>query len=164
MAGQPVKKKVYLETSVVSYLTARPSRDLIRAARQQITREWWDARKGDFDLFVSQIVVDEATAGDPEAAELRAQLLADLPRLAITDMAVELARELIRQQALPDTAVEDALHIALAAVHGMDFLLTWNCSHIANAEMMGPIRSAILRAGFEGPWICTPEEMLGEWE
>ena len=158
-----MSKRVYLETTIASYLTARPSRDLIRAAHQQMTRQWWETRRTDFELFVSQSVVDEAAAGDAEAAERRQRLLAPVPRLAINDEAVALAKELIRQHALPEEAVEDALHIALAAVHGMDFLLTWNCSHIANAERMAAIRSTIASAGYECPWICTPEEMLGEW-
>jgi len=159
-----VKRRVYLETSIAGYLTSRPSRDLIRAARQQMTREWWDARRGDFEIFVSQAVVDEARGGDADAAVERLRLLEDVPRLAVNDAAVALAKELIAQHALPAKAVEDALHIALAAVHGMDFLLTWNCSHIANAERAEAVRSTVLGAGYECPWICTPEEMLGEWE
>jgi len=155
-------KQVYLETTVVSYLTARSSRDLVRAARQQITREWWETRRGDFGLYVSQIVADEAADGDPEAAALRLKELVGIPRLVISEEATELARELIIQHALPQDALEDALHIALASVHGMDFLLTWNCSHIANAEMMESIRSAVESAGYKCPTICTPEEMLGD--
>ena len=157
-------KRVYLETTIVSYLTARPSRDLIRAARQQMTREWWDTRRNDFEFCVSQVVVDEARQGDTEAAELRLNLLAGVPRLAINEAATDLARELITQHALPQEAVEDALHIALASVHGIDYLLTWNCSHIANAELVGAIRSTVESAGYECPVICTPEEMLGDWE
>jgi hypothetical protein len=159
-----MKKRVYLETTIVSYLTARPSRDLIRAARQQMTSEWWTARRSEFDLYVSQVVVDEASAGDREMAESRLRLLAGLPRVKITDEVVALTADLLRAHALPQKAAEDALHIALATVHGMDFLLTWNCAHIANAEMIPAIRATILAAGYECPEICTPEGMLGAWE
>jgi hypothetical protein len=159
-----MKQCVYLETTIVSYVTARPTRDLIRAARQEITRQWWDVRRNDFELHVSQVVVDEIGRGDPEAAESRLALVADIPRLEINEPATELARALLDEGALPRRAVEDALHIALSAVHGMDFLLTWNCSHIANAEMMGAIQSTIRACGYEPPLVCTPEEMLGDWE
>jgi len=159
-----MKPRVYLEATIVSYLAARPTRDLIRAARQEITREWWDVRRNDFELYVSQIVVDEAGRGDPQAAGVRLGLMAGVPRLRINEPATDLARALLDQRAVPREAVEDALHIALSAVHGMDFLLTWNCSHIANAEMIGAIQNAIRSCGYEGPLICTPEEMLGDWE
>jgi len=159
-----MRKRIYIETTIASYLTARPSRDLVRAARQQMTSEWWDVRRAEFDLHVSQVVVDEAAGGDPEAAELRLHLLVGVPRVAITEEVEALAASLLHTHALPEKAAEDALHIALATVHGMDFLLTWNCAHIANAEMMPAIRSTILAAGYACPEICTPEEMLGAWE
>jgi len=157
------KRKLYLETTIVSYLTARSSRDLIRVARQEITREWWESRRSDFDCHVSQLVVDETGKGDVEATERRIGLLAGLPRLELNEMVTDLARALLDQHALPKKAVEDALHIALASVHGMDFLLTWNCSHIANAEMMGTIQAAIRSRGYDSPVTCTAEELLGDW-
>jgi predicted nucleic acid-binding protein len=156
-----MNSKVYLETTVVSYLMARPSRDIVRAAEQEVTREWWSRRKV-FDLYVSQLVVDEAAAGDPAAAAQRLQALRGVPLLAMTGDAESLGRNLLRDAALPAKAAIDALHIALAAVHGMDYLLTWNCSHIANATMRGKIEAVCRNAGFEPPVICTPMELIEE--
>lgn len=157
------RRNVYLETTVVSYLTARSSRDLIRVARQQITQEWWESRRNDFDCYVSQVVADEAGKGDVQAAKRRLELLVGLPRLELNEMVTDLATALLDQHALPRKAAEDALHIALASVHGMDFLLTWNCAHIANAEMFGAIQATIHSGGYASPVICTPEELMGEW-
>ena len=156
------KKRVYLETTVVSYLTARPSRDVVVAGKQEITRQWWQKRKDDFHLYVSQIVADEAGKGDPDAVKRRRAVLVGVPRLDVIDAVVELAEELVAQDAVPKSKPEDALHIALAAVHGMDFLITWNCSHIANAERMETIESVIEACGYYSPRICTPDELLGE--
>jgi hypothetical protein len=156
------RRKVYVETTVISYLSAWPSRDLIRAAHQQITRDWWEHRRRHFDLYVSQNVIDEVGRGDPDAAQRRNDLIADVPLLGLTETATRLARELLRKRALPAKAVEDSLHIAISAAHGMDFLLTWNCTHIANAEMMGAIALVIRSFGLEMPLICTPEELMGD--
>lgn len=155
-----MKPPVYLETTIPSYLTAWPSRDLIMAAHQQLTREWWDGRRADFDLFVSQFVLDEAGLGDPEAAKRRLELVAPLPLLGPTEDVYELAGQLIKHVPLPPKAGTDALHIAIAAVNGMDFLLTWNCTHIANAEFRENIETICRLAGFESPVICTPVELL----
>ena len=124
-----MKPRVYLETTIISYLTARPSRDLITAAHQQITQQWWQTRRAHFDLFVSPPVIQEAQAGDPEAAARRIAGLQDIPLLTLSAEAAGLAQALIAQGPLPDTAVVDALHIAIAAVNGMHYLLTWNCTH-----------------------------------
>jgi hypothetical protein len=156
-----MKQRVYLETTIVSYLTARPSRDLILAAHQQVTRQWWDERRADFDLYVSQLVLDEAGRGDPEAAKRRVELLVGVASLQATDQVKGLARELLQTHALPREALEDALHIALAAASGMDFLLTWNCRHIANAETAPAIRATIEHSGYDPPVICTPDELMG---
>ncbi len=156
-----MKQRVYLETTIVSYLTARPSRDLILAAHQEVTRQWWERRRADFEVYVSQLVLDEAGRGDPEAANRRVSLLAGMARLQMTDQAAGLARELIRAHALPREGIEDALHIAVAAVNGMDLLLTWNCRHIANAELAPAIRATIERSGYDPPIICTPDELSG---
>jgi predicted nucleic acid-binding protein len=153
--------KVYIETSVVSYLTARPSRDLIVVAHQQLTQEWWDKRRPNFDLFISQLVIGEASAGDPQAAQQRLQALASIPLLALTPDARDLARELLSNGPLPQKAAEDALHIAVAAVHGIDYLLTWNCKHIANAEIMRKVAQICRANGYEPPVTCTPEELMG---
>lgn len=156
-----LKARLYLETTVPSYLTAWPSRDLIRASHQQITREWWERRRADFEVFISQLVLDEAGAGDPAAARERLAALQDLPQLDITDDVVVLAGALVTSLALPAKASTDAAHIALAAVHGMHFLLTWNCTHIANAEMAVTIARVCREHGFTAPVICTPEELMG---
>ncbi|NJL27346.1 MAG: type II toxin-antitoxin system VapC family toxin [Thermoanaerobaculia bacterium] len=156
-----MNSKVYLETTIVSYLTARPSRDIVRAAEQEVTREWWKSREI-FDLYVSELVIDEAAAGDPEAAAQRLEALRGLPMLGMTRDAESLGRDLVRQAALPAKAAIDALHIALAAVHGMNYLLTWNCTHIANATMRGKIEKVCRAAGFEPSVICTPMELIEE--
>ena len=153
--------KVYLETSFVSYLAAWPSRDLIVASHQQITHEWWRKRRSAFDLYVSRLVIDEASAGDEEAARRRREIVKGLRLLQLTDAATELAREFVSQGIFPQTSLEDALHVALASAHGMDFLLTWNCRHIANAEISKAVIAACESKGYEVPRICTPEELMG---
>ena len=153
---------VYLETSVVGYATSRLSRDLVVAAHQQITREWFASRTQRYELFVSQLVVSEASGGDEEAARERAAFLQGIPRLGITGAAGQLAARLVETGAVPRKAAEDALHIAVAAVHGVDYLLTWNCKHIANAAMRQAIESVCREAGYEPPVICTPEELMND--
>jgi predicted nucleic acid-binding protein len=157
-----MKPRVYLETTIPSYLTAWPSRDLVRAAHQQITREWWDKRRTQFELYISQAVVHECQAGDPTAAAERLAVLQDLPLLEQTQEATQLAQALLDQVPLPERATVDALHVAIAAVHGMDYLLTWNCTHIANATLRAPIESVCRASGREPPAICTPDELLAE--
>ena len=154
--------RVYVETTVVSYLTARPSRDLIIAARQELTREWWERRRSDFDLFISQFVIDEAGDGDAEAADRRLAALAGLPLVQMSESAAELAEALVLEGILPPQSATDALHIALTTVHDIDVLLTWNCRHLANGEMLGAVGRLIRSRGYEAPIICTPEELMGE--
>ena len=156
------KPKVYLETTFVSYLTAWPSRDVIMHGRQQVTREWWQKRRQEFDLYTSQLVVREASAGDPEAARERLQVLATMTALALTADAEALAGRLLQTGSLPAKATEDALHIAIAATHSIDYLLTWNCSHLANATMRPRLEAPCRAAGQQPPIICTPDELLGE--
>jgi predicted nucleic acid-binding protein len=155
-------RRVYLETSIVSYLVARPSRDLVTAARQQLTHDWWARRRPAFDVCVSALVVAEAAAGDRDAAERRAQLIRDLPSLAIPDEAIALAQAPIASVGLPARAAADALHISVAACHGIDYLLTWNSTHIANAEFRPRIEQACRDNGFEPPVLCTPDELMGD--
>lgn len=157
-----MKKRVYLETTIVSYLTSRPSRDLVTAAHQQVTREWWEDRRHAFELYVSQYVIKEAGEGDSVVAERRRHFLDDLPLLETTAATVDLAESLIRAHALPRRAAVDALHLAIASVCEMDILLTWNCRHLANAERALPIAEAIRAEGYRPPVICTPEELMGE--
>lgn len=151
--------RVYIETTVVSYLTAWPSRDLVIAAHQQLTQEWWRTRKADYELCSSQLVLEEASAGDAQAAQQRLEVIQTMTVLGITAEAIALANELIQAGALPAKAEGDALHIAVAAVHGVPFLLTWNCRHLANAAMRPFIDSTCARSGYKAPIICTPEEL-----
>jgi PIN domain len=153
-----VRPRVYLETSVLSYLTAWPSRDVVRIAHQQITAEWWAAREA-FELFVSDVVLDEIRHGDAGAAERRIEASTGLVVLTTTPSAENLAASLLSAAALPAKAALDALHVANAAVHGMHFLLTWNCAHIANAAMRPRIETVCRSGGYEPPIICTPEEL-----
>ncbi|MFC1643249.1 type II toxin-antitoxin system VapC family toxin [Myxococcota bacterium] len=153
--------RIYVETTIVSYLVAHPSRDLVVAALQQITRDWWDTRDA-FDLYVSQLVLDEASAGDADAAARRLVALREATLLQTTGEAASLAQALVQSGGLPPKAAADALHIAVAASHGLDYLLTWNCTHIANATMRGRIESTCRTVGFEPPVICTPVELVEE--
>jgi predicted nucleic acid-binding protein len=153
-----VRPRVYIETSVLSYLTALPSRDLVRAAHQQITAEWWTSRET-FDLYVSDAVLAEAGRGDASAVARRLAAVEGLEVLSATPEAQVLARALLSAAALPSKAAIDAAHVAIAAVHGMNVLLTWNCAHIANALMRPRIERVCRDGGFEPPIICTPEEL-----
>lgn len=154
-----MKPSVYIETTIPSYLTAWPSRDLIRAANQQATREWWEHRAR-YELFVSTLVILECQRGDPTAAADRLAALDGIPLLEETDEALALTDALLREVRIPPRAASDATHIAAAAIHGMDYLLTWNCTHMANA-MLRPTIEAVCRAfGCEPPIICTPLELM----
>jgi hypothetical protein len=153
--------KLYIETSVVSYLTAQGSRDLVLAAHQEVTRTWWASRDG-YDLYVSQFVLDEAAAGDSEAAGRRLEVLREMPLLNASTEVLGLAGRLLAERGMPAKARIDALHVATAAVHGMDYLLSWNCKHIANATLRTRIESICRTAGFEPPVICTPLELVEE--
>ncbi|WP_295882873.1 type II toxin-antitoxin system VapC family toxin [uncultured Thiohalocapsa sp.] len=153
---------VYIETSFVSVLTARPSRDLMAAANQAASAEWWDKRRGAFDLVVSEFVVAEAERGNPDAARRRLDLIAGLPSLRTDAQAASLQAALIADGAMPESASVDAFHIALAAVNGMNYILTWNCRHIANAAMRPHIERVCRDHGFEPPVICTPIELMEE--
>jgi hypothetical protein len=155
-----MRQRVYIETTIVSYLTARPSRDLIITAHQQITQEWWQTQRDKFDLFVSQLVIREVSVGDEEVARRRVETLEGVPLLELNQEALALAEDLIARGPLPRKAAEDALHIAIATVHGMDYLLTWNCKHIANAKMRSQIESICRFRGYEPSIICTAEELL----
>jgi hypothetical protein len=157
-----MKPRVYLETTIPSYLTAWPSRDLVRAAHQQITRDWWDRRRAEFELYISQVVLRECQAGDATAAAERLKILQNLPLLEQTEEATRLAQALVDRVPLPERAAVDALHVAIATVHGVDYLLTWNCTHIANATLRDPIESVCRENGYEPPAICTPDELLAE--
>lgn len=151
---------VYVETSVVSYLTARPSRDVVVAAYQEVTREWWGGAPKRFVLYASALVMSESRTGDPEAARARLEILATLPLLDATGPAVELTGKLLDRGAVPRNAAEDAAHIAIAAANGVDYLVTWNFRHIANAAVRSRIEDVCRRSGYRPPVICTPNELL----
>lgn len=156
-----MKPRVYLETTVISYLTARRSRDVVQVAHQEITQQWWETRRHDFDLYVSQVVVREAGLGDPDAAARRLAAIEDIQLLDVTVEVDELAEALVTEGPLPEKAGDDAIHLALAAVHEMAYLLTWNCTHLANAEMMAAVRRVLEGRGYTAPEVCVPEELLG---
>jgi hypothetical protein len=134
-----VSERVYIETSILGYLTARPSRDIITAANIEITREWWNTRRGDFQLYSSQAVVKETAQGDAEIASQRLEILAHISLLDLNQSVLDLAEQFLGRGNLPAKADVDAVHIAVATVHGMDYLLTWNCKHIANAQIQGKL-------------------------
>lgn len=151
---------VYLETTIIGYLTSRPSRELIVAAHQQLTRDWWDLHRTSYELFVSEAVVAECSAGDPQAAQERLDRLSGLPILDVSETAERLADQLVRGIPLPARANIDALHVALATVNGIDYVLTWNCTHIANAALQHKIEAVCRSAGYNPPIICTPEQLM----
>jgi len=154
-----MKPTVYLETTVVSYLTAWPSRDLVRAGQQQTTRDWWDQRER-YELFISELVVSEAEAGDATAAAARMAILDALPVLRITPEADTLAEALVAKLTIPPSALRDAVHVAVAATNGMQYLLTWNCRHLANLHQRARIEQVCRDAGYAPPLIGTPNELL----
>lgn len=156
-----MKPRVYLETTIVSYLTSRRSRSLVGAAHQQLTIDWWEKQRTAFNLVVSELVLREAAAGDPEAASRRLEALAGIPRLALTEEALALAAEFVDRKIIPRKAAEDGLHISVATLHGVDYLLTWNCAHIANPVIQVRLARVLAAKGLFLPFICTPEELLG---
>jgi hypothetical protein len=152
---------VYIETSVVSYFTSRPSRDLIIAARQQLTHEWWENYLPQAEAFISTLIIQESEMGDMEAAKSRLDAISDLPVLELTEQVFELAKSLVETGPIPEEYFEDALHIAVAAVNGIHFLITWNCHHINNPHMRPEIVRVVESFGLECPVICTPDEYMG---
>jgi len=155
-------QRVYVETSIVSYLTARPARDLLAAAWQNASTTWWESRRRRFALYTSQLVVEEASQGDREAARRRLEILKGIPHLDISSPVTRLATALLTAGALPNKATDDAMHVAMAAYHEVDYLLTWNCRHIDNAELKPLMRSVCVAHGCSFPEICTPLELMGE--
>ena len=154
-----MKPRVYLETTVVSYLVGRLSRDVIVLGNQELTREWWANKRDDYDFFISEAVVAEIAVGDAELVRQRLAIAERVKLLAVTEEAERLAPLLLRGAGLAPNAQTDALHMALATVHGMDYLLSWNCSHIANAAIRRAIERQCRASGYEPPVICTPQEL-----
>ncbi len=153
--------KIYIETSIVSYLTARPSNNLIAAAWQKETIDWWEKQKDRFELYISEVVIEEASRGDESAASKRLVALEDIEVLELNNASIELSKALISEGGIPKKALDDALHVAIASIHKMDFLLTWNCRHIDNAEMKPKIRHIIEQHDYHCPEIATPIELMG---
>ena len=151
---------LYIETTIIGHLACRPSPLLLTAAIQQTTQEWWDHHRHRYDLFVSRFVVDECSAGDPDAAAERLHLINDIPELDVAAPVFDLADSLLSSVPLPEIAQIDALHVAVAAVNGVQYLLTWNCRHIANAALRPKIELVCRESGYEPPTICTPQELL----
>ncbi|MBE9099591.1 type II toxin-antitoxin system VapC family toxin [Vacuolonema iberomarrocanum] len=157
-----MNETVYVETSILGYLTARSSRDLIVAANIELTRNWWESRRQDFTLYVSQAVLIETAQGDEDVAAQRLAIAREYPLLDLNQNVEALAAQFLGRSNLPSKAEVDAIHIAVATVHGMDYLLTWNCKHIANAQIQRKLAEVSLDCGYQLPLICTPYELLGE--
>ena len=154
-----VKQKVYLETSVISYLTARPSTDVIKLAKQELTRRWWDGNRSAYMCYVSDPVLTEIRRGDPDAARKRLDVATRLPVLDVSRAALDLYNRLLSSRILPAKAALDGFHIAIAAAHGIPYLATWNCTHINNAALKKKIGEEIRKAGYTEVIIATPEEL-----
>ncbi len=155
-----MKPRVYIETTILSYLTARPSNDLRAMANQNTTIEWWENRRSEFEIYISEFVVAELSQGDPEAASRRLAAIEDVPELDVTEEVRLLGKAIVTGGSIPEKSTIDAFHIAVAAVNGMDYLITWNCTHIANAVMRPQIEVVCRNNGFEPPIICTPQELM----
>jgi len=156
-----IKPIVYVESSVISYLTSRPHRDVIIAGRQSVTLDWWENQRHRFELRISVLVEEEISKGDPIASQQRLEKVADIQSLMISDDAIRIADLLLDEKAVPKGSEEDALHIGIAAAQGVDFLLTWNFKHINNAETKAAITLLIESAGYAAPQLCSPEELGG---
>ena len=153
---------VYVETSIVSYLRSRAASHVVAAARQLLTRRWWDEERHRYDLVISQYVLDEASKGNPTLAAERLKQLEGIPLLEIVPEIQEIADAILAQAILPAKAEFDALHFAVAAYYRVDYLLTWNCTHIANARILPRIQEILMQTGFPSPMVCTPEEMVDD--
>jgi hypothetical protein len=156
-----VKPSVYIETTIISYLAAHPSRDVVVAGRQTITHDWWANHRHRFELRISALVEEEMNRGDTEAAARRRNLIAGIPSLSVSDRAIEVGELLLSEEAIPSGSESDALHIGIAAAQGADFLLTWNFRHINNAERKASIAEVVESHGLVCPQICSPEELGG---
>jgi predicted nucleic acid-binding protein len=150
---------VYIESSIISYLTSRPSRDVVKAGRQAITYDWWLKSKDQYEVYISALVEEEISGGDPTAAAKRLEAVSSIPSILITSEAQLLADALVASRAVPGNSVRDALHIAIAATQGIEYLLTWNFRHINNAETKALIVRVVEADGWVCPILCSPEEL-----
>ena len=156
-----MKETVYLETSVVSYYTSWPSLDIIVLAHQEITREWWPKAMKRFDIFISEVVIEESSLGDPDAAKKRLEELKNFPHLELNDKVEQMAQVYVEKLGIPEKALRDAVHLSVACVHNIDYLVTWNCTHLANAEIIKRLIRINNSYNIKTPIICTPEELMG---
>jgi len=156
------KPSLYLETTIIGCLTNRPSSDITVESHRQITHRWWDERRAEYELFISQVVLDEISKGDPTAAADRQALVRGIPVLLTDEAIVGTAGELVRVNALPSKALLDAYHIAICAHRRIDILLTWNCTHIANPHILRMVRRFCDRSGLLMPEVVTPDALLGD--
>ena len=152
--------RLYVETTIPSYLTARRSRDLRLAAHQEVTEEWWNEHRHEYDLYTSAFAREEAAEGNSELAAARLTLLDSVPVLPTTEEVEDLAGKLLEDGLIPAKAATDAFHIAMAAVHGMDFLLTWNCTHIHNLSIIRRVERVCAAPGYACSVICSPDDLL----
>lgn len=156
------QSSIYLETSFISYATNRLSNDFLVSAHQRLSRRWWEHRRADFRFFVSEIVVAEIVRGDELAVKNRVEFLAGIESIDLNEASSTLAKSFLERSALPEKAAQDALHVAVAAVNGIDYLLSWNCKHIVNLEIYPGIQGIIEEGGYKAPRVCTPYELMGD--
>jgi predicted nucleic acid-binding protein len=156
-----MSETLYIETSILGYLTARSTKNLILAANIEVTKDWWEYRRSAFTMYISQAVLNEVAQGDIEIAVQRMELLRGVPLLELNQAVRDLASQFLTRSNLPPKADIDAIHIAAATVHGLDYLLTWNCKHIANAQIQRKLAEISFDCGYELPILCTPYELLG---
>lgn len=154
------KQKVYIETSVISYLTAKPSRDLIIAGHQKITSDWWHKAKHKFDCYISQIVIEEISMGDKNAALKRMKAIKNLSELTYNQEVKDLASKYLKLLNIPDKSRLDAFHLSFSVIYKIDYLLSWNCRHIANAVVNFKLREFNDKNSLFVPFLCTPQELL----
>lgn len=154
--------RIYIESTIPSYLVARPARDLLQAARQQTSKDWWDLKRHQHELFTSEIVLAEISEGEAAMAQQRLEVMDGIKTLRVTEDTEALTRRILESGLLPLAADRDAAHIALATIYEMDILLSWNCRHIANASIQARLRRLAGQMGLTLPVLCTPDEMTGE--
>lgn len=155
-----MKETIYLETTIISYYTSRPSNDIMVLAKQRITEQWWKNNLNKFDVYISEAVFEEISEGDPDAALKRLNVVNTIPSLEITDDVKNVYKIYMKRLQIPDKALRDAIHIAIASVHSIDYLVTWNCKHIANGEIIKKLISINIELGLSIPVIVTPEELM----
>lgn len=153
-------ERVYIESTVPSYLTAKPTENLIATARQILTQRWWEEYKNNYELYVSDVVLLECQKGDPKAAERRIRVMRNIPVLDMTMECSALAEKIFKELQIPPKASDDSFHIAIACVHEVDYLLSWNFKHIVNASMIRKLRDILQKTPYRLPHICTPEELV----